>query len=216
MSYRINTNFRFSSGFTLNHTNVQNAVNTTNNYLKNFPSHLYITVDLKTSSSIVGALFCSSLAQHIPSAIVNPIEKGHPDIVPTSAANATEEQLRNYPNGLEIKTTVGNIRKGSGLRAGHTRILNLTGITWQAHHQEVRELMSLIWDFANVQDDFNYPMITGVYFSKHLLLEDWGAISGTTGRNTKVCGMKASGRAKMKSGWIMIHENYYERYNQLL
>jgi len=216
MNYRINPNFKLTDGFSLDHLNVENAVKATNKYLLSFPSHLYITVDLKTSSSIVGALFCSCLAQNIEGAIVNPIEKGHPDIVPIAANTATEAQLRNYPNGLEIKTTVGNIRSGSGLHAGHTRLEFLTGITWQAHHQEVRELMGLIWDFANTKDDFNYPMITGVFFSGDLQLEDWGAISGTTGRNTKVCGMTSSGRSKMKSGWIMIHDKYYSRYTQLL
>lgn len=216
MNYRINTNFKLTDGFSLDHTNVENAVKATNKYLLSFPSHLYLTVDLKTSSSIVGALFCSCLAQNIEGAIVNPIEKGHPDIVPIAANTATEAQLRNYPSGLEIKTTVGNIRSGSGLHAGHTRLEKLTGITWQAHHQEVRELMGLIWDFANTKDSFNYPMITGVFFSGNLKLEDWGAISGTTGRNTKVCGMTSSGRSKMKAGWIMIHEKYHSRYTQLL
>lgn len=216
MCYRINSEFNHTDGFSLDYTNVEHAVKATNRYLYSFPAHLYVTVDLKTSSSIVGALFCSCLASNIEGAIVNPIEKGHPDIVPIEANAATEAQLRNYPNGLEIKTTVGNIRSASGLHAGHKRLSHLTGITWQAHHQEVRELMGLIWDFANQNDDFNFPMITGVFFSNNLQLEDWGAISGTTGRNTKVCGMTSSGRSKMKAGWIMIHEDYYERYTQLM
>lgn len=216
MSYIINHKFTLSAGFYLTYQNVENAVIATNNYLLSFPAYLYRTVDLKTSSSIIGALFCSCLAQDIPGAIVNPIEKGHPDIVPSEAMNATEAQLRNYPLGLEVKATVGNIRTGSGLHPGNTRLSSLTGITWQAHHQEVRELMGLIWDFVNPRNDFFFPMITGVYFSNDLQLQDWGAISGITGRNTKVCGMTSSGKSKMKNGWIMIHESYKVRYNQLL
>jgi hypothetical protein len=216
MSFRLNNSFSFDSGFRFNHINVQKAVLATNQYLGSFPQHLYLTIDLKTSSSIVGALFCSCLADNISGAIVNPIEKGHPDIVPMEAADASEAQLRNFPFGLEIKTTVGNIKTGSGLHAGDTRLTQLTGITWQAHHQEVRELMGLIWDFANIQTNFCFPMITGVFFSPDLQLSDWGSISGTTGRNTKVCGMTASGRSKMKNGWIMMHEAYFDRYNQLL
>lgn len=216
MSYIINNQFTLSSGFDVTCQNVENAVIATNNYLLSFPAHLYKTVDLKTSSSIIGALFCSCLAQDIPEAIVNPIEKGHPDIVPAEASSATEAQLRNYPLGLEVKTTVGNIKTGSGLHSGNTRLSSLTGITWQAHHQEVRELMGLIWDFVNPLNGFFFPMITGVYFSNDLQLQDWGAISGITGRNTKVCGMTSSGKSKMKKGWIMIHESYEEKYNQLL
>jgi hypothetical protein len=59
-------------------------------------------------------------------------------------------------------------------------------------------------------------MVTGVFFSSDLTLEDWGIISGTTGRNTKVCGMTVTGRTKMKNGWIVIHEKYAIKYNQLL
>lgn len=216
MSYIINHKFTLSTGFDLTYQNVENAVIATNNYLLSFPAYLYRTVDLKTSSSIIGALFCSCLAQNTLGAIVNPIEKGHPDIVPFEAMNATEAQLRNYPLGLEVKTSVGNIKTGSGLHPGNTRLSSLTGITWQAHHREVRELMGLIWDFVNPLNDFFFPMITGIYFSNELQLQDWGAISGITGRNTKVCGMTSSRKSKMKKGWIMIHESYQVRYNQLL
>jgi hypothetical protein len=58
--------------------------------------------------------------------------------------------------------------------------------------------MGIIWDFNNSNNDFVFPMVTGVFFSSDLALEDWGVISGTTGRNTKVCGMTATGRKKMK------------------
>jgi len=76
--------------------------------------------------------------------------------------------------------------------------------------------MGLIWDFDNNIDNFLFPIITGVFFSHNLVIEDWGAISGTTGRNTKVCGMTSSGRIKMKAGWVVIHKKYFEKYNQLL
>jgi hypothetical protein len=63
------------------------------------------TIDLKTQSGIVGAIFAAELAALV-GAIANPIEKGHPDIVPIFAAAATEAELRNYPTGLEIKSTL--------------------------------------------------------------------------------------------------------------
>jgi hypothetical protein len=216
MDYQINHSFHYVSGFSVNAENVINAVIKANTTLLRNPVNLYRTVDLKTSSAILGAIFCDCLAQNIADAIVNPIEKGHPDIVPVSALKASEEELRNFPLGLEIKTTVGNVKTGAALKAGENRLDVLTGITWQAHHREVRELMGIIWDFNSSYNDFIFPMVTGVFFSPELILEDWGTISGTTGRNTKVCGMTATGRKKMKNGWIVIHEKYAKKYNQLL
>jgi hypothetical protein len=216
MDYQVNSTFKYNSGFSLNSENVISAVLETNKTLLNNPINLYRTVDLKTTSAIIGAVFCGCLANNIKGAIVNPIEKGHPDIVPEIARSATEVELRNYPLGLEIKTTVGNVKTGSVLSAGQNRLDVLTGITWQVHHQEVRELMGLIWDFNSSETNFIFPMVTAVFFSSDLALEDWGAISGTTGRNTKVCGMTATGRTKMKNGWIVIHKKYITKYNQLL
>lgn len=216
MDYIINNDFSYTSIFSLNADQVLQAVLETNKILLHNPENLYRTLDLKTTSAIVGAIYCASLAENIEGAIVNPIEKGHPDIVPSVAVNASEAELRNYPDGLEIKTTVGNVRTGSSLKAGENRLNFLTGITWQAHHQEVSELMALIWDFNVETKTFLFSMVTAVFFSSALSHDDWGAISGTTGRNTKVCGMTASGRQKMKSGWVVIHNKYNLRYNQLL
>jgi len=216
MNYLINDNFQYTSGFSLNADNVIKAVYETNEMIIKNPANLYRTVDLKTTSSILGAIYCGCLAQNIVGAIINPIEKGHPDIIPEAGRNSTEAELRNYPYGLEIKTTVGNVKTGVSLHHGQNRLQFLTGITWQAHHREVHELMGLIWDFDNPVKDFIFPIITGVFFSSNLGLADWGAISGTTGRNTKVCGMTSTGRTKMKEGWIVIHKKYFEKYNQLL
>jgi hypothetical protein len=48
--------------------------------------------------------------------------------------------------------------------------------------------------------------------------EDWGKISGTTGRNTKVTGMGASGKLKMGKGWVAVinRPEYLARYTKLL
>lgn len=203
MDYKVNSNFRLRCGFDVNAANVKEAVELTNGILSELPFSIFRSIDYKTTSSVVGAVFCESLASKI-NAIVNPIEKGHPDIVPTEAANLSEAELRNYPKGLEIKSTIGNIETGANLRAGEKRITRLTGLTWQAHHREVKDLMGLVWDFALLKRDFNFPAITGVFYGSELTVDDWGAISGTTGRNTKVSGMCASGKEKMGKGWVML------------
>ncbi|WP_219907574.1 hypothetical protein [Aphanothece hegewaldii] len=213
----MNQQFNIYCGFSVNSQHIETALNQTNNILETLPSTLYKSIDYKTTSSIIGAICCESIA-NVTGAIVNPIEKGHPDLIPKDGKNLSEELLRNYPVGLEVKCTVGNIKQGANLRAGQTRIKSLTGITWQAHHREVRELLGLVWDFVKGTHEFNYPMITAAFYSNDLVVEDWGEISGTEGRNTKVTGMKVSGRIKMGKGWIALlnNEEYINAYQKAL
>jgi len=217
MNYIINNDFSIQVGFTVNSQHIHQAIIQTNSQLSELPSTLFTSIDFKTTSAMIGALFCATLAS-LTGSMVNPIEKGHPDIVPCNAVGATEEQLRQYPEGLEIKCTVGGITQGANLRAGETRIGSLTGVTWQAHHREVRELLGLVWDFVNSGEAFNYPTITGAFYANNLVEDDWGAISGTTGRNTKVSAMKVGGKHKMGAGWVSLIDSpaYRARYGSLL
>ena len=218
MSYIVKDKFSINAGFSVNAKQINDAVVQTNTNLQNLPYTLYRSIDFKTTSAVIGSIFCDTLAANVKHGIVNPIEKGHPDIIPVSGANASEEELRNYPQGLEIKCTVGNIKKGAKLKAGKARITKLEGITWQAHHREVNELLGLIWDFVNSECKFNFPVITGAFYSDTLIEDDWGKISGTTGRNTKVTGMKISGKLKMGSGWIALidRQEYLDKFERLL
>lgn len=167
MQYKIQKSFSIDVGFAIKAPHIAESVTLTNNILSDLPASLYRSLDFKTISSITGSVFCDSLASQTDG-IVNPIEKGHPDIVPADAANATEAQLRNYKSGLEVKCTIGNVEQGANLRAGVKRIEKLTGLTWQAHHREVKELMGLTWDFAHAKETFNYPAITGVFYANDL------------------------------------------------
>ena len=64
--------------------------------------------------------------------------------------------------------------------------------------------MGFVWDFNDEYNGFFFPVLVGVFYSDELSEHDWGAISGTTGRNTKVCGMVKSGKEKMGNGWIVL------------
>ena len=216
--YQLREPFRIDCGFELTGEMVRVASVQAAEELEALPFTLYRSIDLKTLSSIVGALFATHIAR-VTGAIVNPIEKGHPDVIPAAGASATEAELRNYGQGLEIKCTVGNVQKGSQLSPGRRRLEQLTGITWQAHHRDVTSLMGLIIDFSGTDtSQGRFPLITGVYYSSELEVEDWGTISGTTGRNTKVTGMRASGKSKMADGWVLIlnEQGILERYWNLL
>ena len=211
VDYRINSGFGISCGFEVTGRHVARAVAHTNRRLTELPFGMFRSIDYKTASAILGSLYCDALST-FTDGVVNPIEKGHPDLIPIEGQDASEEELRNYPCGLEIKTTIGNVRQGANLRAGQSRVGELTGITWQAHHRETKELMGLVWDFLQLHHGHAYPTITGVFYSDELASEDWGRISGTTGRNTKVTGMKVSGRKKMGDGWVAVVKlDVYER-----
>lgn len=120
--------------------------------------------------------------------------------------------------GLEVKCTIGTITEGKNFRAGQTRISELTSITWQAHYQEIRQLLGLVWDFLENGHEFNYPKITGVFYSNNLEVKDWGKISGKKGRNTKVTAMNSSGKSKMGKDWVALLEKpeYLQKYQKLL
>lgn len=214
MTYSINPELNISCGFEVNIQHIESALNQTNEFLEIIPSSVYKTIDYKTTSSIVGSIFCHSIA-NVTGAIVNPIEKGHPDVIPKEGEKSSEELLRNYPVGLEIKCTVGNITQGANLRAGQPRINSLTGITWQAHHREVEKLLGLVWDFVKSDRDFNHPKVTAIFYTKNLSSDDWGKISGTEGRNTKVTSIISTGKQKMGQGWVaLIDEPQYKTMYQ--
>lgn len=171
--YKVRKDFSISCGFLVTSDDIADAAVTTSDQLQKFPFVLFQSIDLKALSGMVGALFASHLAQKV-GVIVNPIEKGHPDIIPTSGKNASEEQLRNYPQGLEIKCTVGNVTKGSNLQTGEKRLAQLTGLTWQAHHREVERLLGLVIDFAGQAiDGKHFPIITAAFYANSLETEDW-------------------------------------------
>lgn len=211
-------NFSTNVGFVVNTQSILQAVKKLNAFMQKLPSNLYKNLDYKTQGAMLGALFCSYLADSITGAIVNPIEKGYPDIIPSAGKTAPEAILRDYPEGLEIKGTIGNIKDGIKLNGGDQRITNLSGITWQAHHQNVNKVLCIIWDFCNDVDGFKYPAITGVFYTNKLVPNDWGKISGLTGRNTKVCGMLKSGKEKVGKGWILLYDNpiYLAKYSKIL
>lgn len=210
--YLANPSFALDCGFVVTALSVRNSVMRTNRVMEALPLSLFRIVDFKAQSGMVGAVFASELASEF-GAIPNPIEKGHPDIVPIAAASARESELRNYPQGLEIKSTVGTITQGVKRMPGHARIDNLTSITWQAHHRDVKQLMGITWDYVGGSaEQSTPPSVTGVFFAGDLIEDDWGAIAGTTGRNTKVTGMKTSGRTKMAAGAIvLLNEERYLR-----
>ncbi|WP_296131175.1 helix-turn-helix transcriptional regulator [uncultured Corynebacterium sp.] len=216
--YLVDHDFDLWAGFRVKGEDILNAILSSNRVLDALPQSLYSTVDFKSQSGIVGAVFISELAV-LTGSIVNPIEKGHPDIVPASAIYASEEDLRNFEQGLEVKSTIGGVPKGIFKSAGEQRVDVLSGITWQAHHREVKELLALNWDFiGGTKTAPKKPAIAGAFYTEKLAEDDWGKISGTTGRNTKVTGLKVSGKRKLGEGAVVVinESRYIEGYKTKL
>ena len=218
-SYLLRQDAEIHCGFAVKPAQIHQAIVMSARLMQTLPFSLFSSLDLKATSGMVGAIFINYLAEQIGDAIPNPIEKGHPDIVPSRARKSSEAKLRHYPEGLEIKCTVGNVAKGSDLQTGDARIQNITGLTWQAHHREVESLLGLVWDFTGYEyNGRKSPIITGAFFTDQLKNDDWGAISGTTGRNTKVTAMRSSGKQKMGTGWLVLLDSpeYLSRYEKAL
>ena len=217
MDYRVNDRIRFECGLSLNASKVYSALLEANNVLQSLPAQLFRSIDYKTTSATVGCIFCESVVKQTDRyAIVNPIEKGHPDIIPVKARYCSEEELRNYPEGLEVKCTIASVPKGVIIDKATPRIDYINKIVWQAHHREVTELLGLTYDYFPFLDSY-VPQISGLFYSSDLTEDDWGRISGTNGRNTKVCAMLASGLYKMGKGWVAIRNErkYLDTYAKI-
>ena len=220
MKYKYNPCFSIDVGFEVDISHVEEAIDHTNSTLKGLPPTVYRSFDLKLLSGSVGAFFCTELADKIGvNVMVNPAEHGHPDIIPWVADDTPDKLLRNYPVGLEVKCTMGNIEPGARLKAGQTRIDKVKDITWKAHHKDVERMLGIVFDFVDDGKAFRYPHITGVFFSDDLNVKDWGKMAGQTGgRNTNVTNMNASGKIKMGTGWVALMDDrtYINRYQELL
>jgi hypothetical protein len=96
LKYKLRNSFAINVGFSVKAQHVTESVVLTNNLLADLPSTLYRSLDFKTISSIIGSIYCDALASQTDG-IVNPIEKGHPDIVPPRGCECirgTTEELQ--------------------------------------------------------------------------------------------------------------------------
>ena len=72
LNYKINPNFNINCGFVVTGVAVCDAIVQTNAILGDLPANLYKSIDYKTTSAMIGSIFCDRLAD-VVGAIVNPI-----------------------------------------------------------------------------------------------------------------------------------------------
>jgi hypothetical protein len=193
----------FDCGFEIDSAKLVLAIKECNEGLASFPTHIWSSIALKFSGAVIGEFFAASIANTC-GAFRNTVEQGYPDVLPKDAENATEVELRHYPTGLELKGTCGNIPTGKLVKAGLPRVDSLSSINWKAHHREVENLLAFVWDFYPLKNNIYTPCITAAFYCANLCEEDWGAISGLSGRSTKLSNMAKGGRDKMASGLVCI------------
>lgn len=193
----------FDCGFEIDSAKLVLAIQECNEGLASFPPHIWSSIALKFSGAVIGEFFAASIANAC-GAFRNTVEQGYPDVLPKDAENATEVELRHYPTGLELKGTCGNIPTGKLVKAGLSRVNSLSSINWKAHHREVENLLAFVWDFYPLKNNIYTPCITAAFYCANLCEEDWGAISGLSGRSTKLSNMAKGGRDKMASGLVCI------------
>lgn len=68
-------------------------------------------------------------------------------------------------NSLEVKYTVESVPTGTTIPKATPRIAFFNGLAWQAHHQEVEELLGITYDYFEVPGGYK-PAITATFYSR--------------------------------------------------
>lgn len=181
------------------------------------------TLGMRNLSAFIGELVAAGIVKTAnPLFRANPHQDGYPDLLlMDTVGNREWERLEGRQNektpfspfpggGIEVKATCGSVptpaifarRKSKKPEIGDTRIGDLVGYDWKAHHRETNNLLGILWDFINGR-----PRITAMFFSSELIEEDWGAIIQPReggGRTTSVSIMTRGGVRKMYEGWLCV------------
>jgi hypothetical protein len=204
------------------------------------PVDIFSILGMRNLSAFIGELYVVSLAKYSSNWFIkNTHQDGYPDLllmddngqnlyqkILNSGGLRSKNPFSPFLNGgLEVKATCGSVptpeeclRKWgiSKPDIGDTRIEFLQSYDWKAHHQEINNLIGIIWDFNN-----RTPEIVAVFFGNNLVQDDWRMQDRKEGggRTTSVSIMTRSGVAKMYQNWILVKNDsryidFLNRYNR--
>jgi transcriptional regulator with XRE-family HTH domain len=181
------------------------------------------TLGMRNLSAFIGELVAAGIVKTAnPLFRANPHQDGYPDLLLMDTVGQREwERLEGRQNektpfspfpggGIEVKATCGSVPTPAvfarkGLRKpeiGDTRIGDLVGYDWKAHHRATNNLLGILWDFIDGR-----PRIAAMFFSSELKEDDWGTIIQPReggGRTTSVSIMTRGGVRKMYEGWLCV------------
>jgi len=203
------------------------------------PVDIFSILGMRNLSAFIGELYVVSLANYSSGGFIkNPHQDGYPDLLlmdnygqqlwqqlNLSGQLRYKQPFSPFQNGgLEVKATCGSVptpeeclRKWgiSKPDMGDTRISFLKSYDWKAHHQEINNLIGIIWDFNN-----RTPEIVAVFFGNNLVQDDWRMQDRKEGRGrtTSLSVMTRVGVAKMYQNWILVKNDFryidfLNRYN---
>ncbi len=209
--------------------------------MDDIPVDIFSILGMRNLSAFVGELFARSIAKGANGLFIsNPHQDGYPDLLLMDdygqqlwqELNISDQLRYKQPfspfanGGLEIKATCGSVptpkecKRKWGISKpdmGDTRISFLKSYDWKAHHQEINNLIGIIWDFNNN----HIPEIVAVFFGNNLIQDDWRMQDRKKdgGRTTSLSVMTRAGVKKMYQNWILVKNDpryidFLNRYNR--
>lgn len=206
MKYIINRRFEVDTsltGFSFTADVVLRSAMVTNDTIAGAGREFLSELMTPTLTTAIGDVFQSVFASETGT-VANPYRNGRPDILPIGALDGPRQQLRDYPRGIELKTSAGSVTGGG--RYGKSRLSELNGLTFATGQSKSAPILASVWDFVD-----ELPSITAVFYSQ-LDPGDWAEL---TGHGAKA---KSSGLRKLASGWIILADDaqYQSRYMKLM
>lgn len=145
----------------------------------------------------------------------NPVDRGHPDLIPAWCMKENDFDWSRVPHGIEIKTTCGRLSCRAGtLGFDESRIDHLASFTWASHHKDSKRILGTLWDYV-----MGAPQVVAVFYCDGLQKRDYTEQTDPTvskGHSTNSSSIRRRGRDKFK--WVCVADDsrYVSRIRHIL
>ena len=165
------------------------------NDARKYKASLLMNIPMKNLSGAVGEVFGQILANITGTLKKNPHESGAPDFLPITESSKPwiQSPTRNYftEGGFDTKASFSHNREFSKVSAS-------------SHHDQTTTVLVVQWSFS--VDEI--PEIIGIFYTNKLTRDEWKLSVGRTGsKTTNAADMTASGKDKLRKGWIILRDD---------
>lgn len=162
---------------------------------KNYIASLLMNIPMKNLSGAVGECYGQHLARITGNIKKNPHESGAPDFLPI-----TESSKPWFDTPTQKYFTDG----GFDTKASYSHNKEFSKVSASSHHDQTSTVLVVQWTFSTD----NIPEIIGVFYTNKLTPGDWRLSVGRPGsKTTNAAAMTASGKDKLRSGWIILRDD---------
>jgi hypothetical protein len=200
-----NEDLTYYSGETSMQFNIEQliaAVNSTNadnrrqyEDTKNYTASLLRNIPMKNLSGAVGECYGQHLALITGTLKKNPHEAGAPDFLPI---------VKSSNPWFETPTSKYFNDGGFDTKASYSANKEVSKATASSHHNQTKTVLVIQWAYS----DDGIPEVIGVYYTNKLIPDDWRLSIGKPGsKTTNAATMTASGKDKLRRGWIILRED---------